>query len=137
LAKIRVDVGLYRRVAEVEALGDLSVAQPRREEGDHLDLAGGEPIGRFVAGGGRVRGRRRADDRGHEAFLDGGVEMGLAGADRGFDLLGAGVLGQVAPRRPGAGPDQLRGSGHDLPAKVQGRNGGWPAVMEEDSHGAP
>ncbi len=59
------------------------------------------PSGRFAAGAGWVRGRRVADNRGHEAFLDGGVEMGLPGVDRpdrGFDLLGAGVLGQVAPR---------------------------------------
>src|ERR1017187_9070858 len=95
-----VDVGLHGRVAEVEALGDLGVAQARGEEGEYLGFTGGEPIGRFLAGAGWVCGRRLADDRGHEAFLDGGVKMGLAGvdrADRGFDLLGAGVLGQVTP----------------------------------------
>ena len=32
-------MGLYRRVGEVEALGDLGVAQPRCEEGEHLDMA--------------------------------------------------------------------------------------------------
>ena len=71
---------------------------PGREGGG--SLAGGEPIGRFPAGVGRVRGRRVADYRGHEAFLDGGAEVGLPGVDRpdrGFDLLGAGVLGQVTP----------------------------------------
>jgi hypothetical protein len=87
-------VGLYRRVTEVEALGDLSAAQPRREEGDHLDLAGGEPIGRFVAGSAGGGGLMTAATR---RSRGGGVEMDLADADRGFDLLGAGVLGSPAP----------------------------------------
>ena len=50
----------------------------------------------------RVRGGGwPTDDRGYEAFLDGGIEMSLARvnrADRGLDLLGAGVLGEITPR---------------------------------------
>ena len=50
---------------------------------------------------GEVGGRRPTDDSGYEAFLDGGIEMSLARvnrADRGLDLLGAGVLGEITPR---------------------------------------
>src|SRR5580704_17204413 len=72
-----VDVGLHRGVAEVEALGDLGVAQYRGEQAEDFGLADGEPVGRSAGAGagtprvGEVGGRRTADNSGHEAFLNG------------------------------------------------------------------
>ena len=57
--------------------------------------------GAEILQGREVGGRWPTDDRGYQAFLDGGIEMSLARvnrADRGLDLLGAGVLGEITPR---------------------------------------
>src|SRR5262249_57297009 len=52
-----VDVGLDRGVAQEQALGDLGVAQARREKGQHLGLTRGEPVRPWPRAAGLLRCR--------------------------------------------------------------------------------
>jgi hypothetical protein len=120
-----VDVAFYRCLADEQVLGDLGVGQAGRDQGEDLGLAGGEAVG---------EGRRRGMRLGGLAWLVGGAGpsaagdgLGLAGGDRldqglldgrvqgrlaaryalqGLaDLVGAGVLGEVAERAGAEGVD--------------------------------
>ena len=87
-----VDVALDRGGGDHEALGDLGVGQALGDQGQDLDLARGEVVG-------RVRGRGGGVDGGQDVVLDRGVQRRLAAGDGshgGADLVGARVLGQVA-----------------------------------------
>ena len=82
---------LHGLLADAHAPGDLLVRQPVHDEPEHLALTGGE-LDRRRAG--RVRSASRAAAaRGVERRL-----TARGGLDRGVDLVGLGVLQQVADR---------------------------------------
>src|SRR5580765_5700524 len=91
-----VDVGFDRGVAEDQLAGDLEVGQAGADEGQDFGFSGGERVGQGAGGGdlGAVAQGGR-----NESLLDLGGKVGLAavqGQQGLFDLLGGGVLGQVA-----------------------------------------
>jgi len=93
-----VDVAFDCGVAEDELAGNLGVGPACGDEGQHLDLARGQAIGRSR---GPRAGRARVQAGSHQALLDLGGEVGLPASQGGqgvLDLLSAGVLGEVAAR---------------------------------------
>ena len=84
---------LDRRLADDQPLGDLAIAQPFGKQGEHLTLAGAEPLDRIV---GRRRaagevGQHPARERGRDARLT------ARHGEHGFDQLGGRrVLGEVS-----------------------------------------
>ena len=110
-----VDVGLDRRRADDETLGDLGVGQSLGDQREYLRLAWRQVVGQFGRGArarrsGRGEGERAvlAGERRHHVVLHGGVERGVArgdGQDRRADVLAAGVLGQIAARARAQRPE--------------------------------
>ena len=91
-----VDVGLDRGLADEQLPRDLRVGQPGGDEGQDLGLALGETIRQVavLAPGGRyARGRAATRRRGTDGSSCARPRDGIDGLG---DLLGAGVLGEVA-----------------------------------------
>src|SRR5580698_8640065 len=110
LGEDAVHVGLDRRLAEDEPFADLAVRQALADEREHLDLPRGEVVGEPGERAGRL-GRDAVAERADQACLYHRVQPRLAAVDRsdgGLDLLGAGVLGEVAGRtRAKGGEDRF------------------------------
>ena len=91
-----VGVGLDGSLRDVEALGDLAVVEPLRDEPEHLGLARCEVVGEI---GLASRLRDAPYHRPDNAELHRGVEESLAGmdgADGSLDFLRARPFGELA-----------------------------------------
>src|SRR5882757_2371002 len=89
-----VDMRLDRGIRQYELRTDLGVGETGGNQREHLGLASGQTLDVWGARRGRL-----GDHRGDQLLLYGRVEVGLPGVDgpdRGFDLLGAGVLGEIS-----------------------------------------